>query len=200
MRFLIFNLVVGAAIFYLVADGDAARQLGLSEATVAKVGSVTEKIQSVFEGERPQVSVTKPVTAPKTPAKGLDAAVKQSMKRIQARSLEKPAPPVKTPRAALEKTAPPVVDPLPAPKKVAKAVPPPIGDAKYVATRPVKPAPKPVAPEVESRRAEVMGAKKGDRSFAVENGEALMSPAERLRELSNLADDMELVYFNSLEN
>ncbi|MDP6390792.1 MAG: hypothetical protein QF654_12935, partial [Alphaproteobacteria bacterium] len=87
---------------------------------------------------------------------------------------------------------------------------PPIPGAKWVETRKVHMAPKPGSdligepipadPAVQRRRDEVLGGATQAKKFALKDGEALMSPSDRLRELGNLADEMELLYFSSLGN
>ena len=94
--------------------------------------------------------------------------------------------------------------------KSAKRELPPIPDAEWVETRKVHMAPKPGSdavgepipadPAVQRRRAEVLGDATPAKKFTLKDGEVLMSPSDRLRELGNLADEMELLYFSSLGN
>ena len=90
---------------------------------------------------------------------------------------------------------------------------PPLEEAKTVVSRPIHKTPPSkanpvdeapngqlasVSPEVDKRRAEILGKRDDGPKYAIEGGEQLMSATDRYRELSKLVDDMELVYFNSL--
>ena len=217
MRFLLFNLVVAAAILYLVTGDDAGafRWLGLNEATTEKIvglrESAVKKIEAVAE-----VAKAKPT---------LDETIERSVKRL----------PQMLPKTKAAETKRPAITP-PARPDAAKPKPvkrtrvaskdrpmsllpeggsaqrelPPIPDAKWVETRKVHMTPQPGSdrvgepipadPAVRRRRAEVLGGVTQAKKFALKDGEAMMSPSDRLRELGNLADEMELLYFSSLGN
>lgn len=187
MRFLLFNIAVGAAVIYLLVGDPAAtaRQAGLPEAAVSTIDALSHKakktvVERVTELPQP-VSQLKPDVAKAAPKPNLVA---------------KPVV-----EAVAETLAP-------------KAVPS-INQAKFIPTQPVHSAPTPkrypaakakkgdrapLPPQLSQRRAEVLGNGKTDGKFAVKDGAAMMSPGDRYRELSKLVDDMELVYFNSLGN
>lgn len=185
MRFLLFNIAVGAAVIYLLVGDPAAtaRQAGLPEAAVSAIDALSHKakktvVESVAEAPQsaaqpnPTSAVAKAALAPKPVAK--------PVAEIQT---PKPATPIK--QAKFVPTKP--VHTTPAPKRN------PAAEAK-------KGDPAPLPPQLSQRRAEVLGNGRADGKFAVKSGAAMMSPGDRYRELSKLVDDMELVYFNSLGN
>lgn len=184
MRFLLFNLAVGAAIFYLLTGnpGEAARNAGLPEAAVSTINSLSTQA-------RKKVAAT--VEAPKSEKITPSAPAAKS-----------PAPPPQVVEAKAD--APKSAKPLP-PVKEAEFVPTrPVHAAPRLTTETAKPAPLPkvaaASPAVSKRRAEVLGTKSSGSTPGAKPSEGLMSPRERYRELSKLVDDMELVYFNSLGN
>ncbi len=191
MRFLIFNLAVGAAIFYLLAGdpGIAARQAGLPDAAVSTIDDVSRKAKQAVSNIAADTPEPTQPKAPDTPPQ------KQTEPQERAHVSTDTEKEVK-PSSAASKT-------------------PDIETAKYVPSRPVHRAPPPKAHPAEGtrkgeivadnsdlskRRAEVLGDGKSERKFTVADGAEMMSPRERYRELSKLVDDMELVYFNSLGN
>ena len=92
MRFILFNLVVGAAVVYLISGnaGDAVRNAGFSETTA----SVIEDI-----GDKARATVAKAVE--KTP-NGAPAAVQNPKPKAVAKTHETSATAIKTPE--LKKT------------------------------------------------------------------------------------------------
>lgn len=185
MRFLLFNIAVGAAVIYLLVGdpGATARQAGLPEAAVSAIDALSHNAKKTV--------------------------VENVADSPQSTTLPKPAPVV----AKVAPAPKPVAKPVAAIKKAEAA--PPLQQAKFVSTKPVHstPAPKgnpaveakrgdpvPLPPQLSQRRAEVLGNDRADAKFAVKSGAEMMSPGDRYRELSKLVDDMELVYFNSLGN
>jgi len=191
MRFLLFNLAVGAAIFYLLTGdpGATARQAGLPESAVTAIDTLGDKarqavVQTVAEAVTPEAEAPVPEAQPAAAPKAEAAPAK--------------------PKAA--QSPPPVT---------AAATPPSTAPAEFVPTRPVHAAPAPKAnpaaeapsgpladasPALAQRRAEVLGNKAPAGKFEIKSGERLMSARDRYLELNKLVDDMELVYFNSLGN
>jgi len=195
MRFILFNLAVGAALIYLFNGGQLPAmdwKAGLAQLKAEVTGKET-------------------VAAPKQLA-----AAGQSHGRDV---IEPPKP---------EPKPDPKPQPAPKPSTGStktKATPalPPLGEARQVAKRPdPKPAPKgvqtaanitapsvppvpPVPPAVAQRRAEVLGetvpetaARPAARRVQLEPGTAMMSAADRKRELDALAEEMEMLYIQKI--
>ena len=185
MRFILFNLVVGAAVVYLISGnaGDAVRNAGFSETTA----SVIEDI-----GNKARATVAKAVE--KTP-NGAPTAVENPKPKAVAKTHETSATAIKTPEP--KKTVPPLEETKTVISRPIHKTPPSKADT-------VDGAPKgqlaSVSPEVDKRRTEILGRRDDGPKYAIEGGEQLMSATDRYRELSKLVDDMELVYFNSLGN
>ena len=214
MRFLLFNLVVGAAVFYLLTGdpGNAARKAGLSEDAASTIETLSEKARRAVKAG---VSETEPAKSAKPSKTSSDA-------KIEAAQTDSPKTGSKVTTAP--KSAPPKsAMPKPAERKpiATKAVaaestaPRSMAEPRYVETRPVhaapsarqlaatapgRPATGEVAPAVAERRAEVLGGQPKSGKITVAGESGLMSPRDRYHELSKLVDDMELVYFNSLGN
>lgn len=219
MRFLIFNLAVGAAIFYLVSGGSgpSATPAATAQKAIAAVARLAEAATgnaAPAKEATPVVrdaAVTAPKPAPVPSGKpGTSAAASPQPRAATAEAA------TSRPAEAETGLAPPAWSDSPA-----SATQP---AAQYVAGRPVHAAPpqgqsarsslvaaKPAAiarpvskdPDVLERRAEVLrvpARSARPTRFALKEGEALMSPGDRMRELSRLVDDMEAVYFNSLGN
>ncbi len=161
MRYLMFNLVVGAALFYLMAgDGPAVNPApaGLEGAMDRAAGlarQATERASHLFTGATPPASSPSDVAVAPAP---------------DPKAPEAPPPPP-TPVPAVES------DPLPA----AETVPDP-------------------SPEVLKRRAEVLSSGSSSGPVALAEGEPLMTPRERRRELDALVEEMELFYFTRVGN
>lgn len=210
MRFLLFNLVVGAAVFYLLAGdaGDTARKAGLSEDAVSAIETLSQKARTAVKATVPE---TEPVDAER-PAKR-SPPTKSEIATVE------------TPKVETAKTGPTGTTDPKAPRGAAKpaaetaattaARPDTEAEARYVETRPIhaapsarqlaaatpgRPATGEIAPAVAERRAEVLGGRPEGGKFVVKGESRLMSPEDRYHELSKLVDDMELVYFNSLGN
>ncbi len=165
MKFLIFNLTVAAALFYLVTADRAEFQ-----AAAGRVHDVAGEIKSMAEDA---VDKGRKVLDEKTsraePAPAM-MPVETAEKQPQARTPAEPPPPA--PEAAPEIA-------------VAKA--------------PVAAAPVAVAivtdPAVAKRRDEILGGVAAEEpGFALKEGARMMTPAQRRRELFNLAEEMELLY------
>ena len=187
MKFLLFNIAVGAAAIYLLVGdpGATARQAGLPEAAVSAIDALSHKAKKTVVDN--VAEVPQPIAQPKSAPVDAKAAPKpvdeQRTKPIMEAQVPKTAPPIK--QAAFVPTKP--VHSAPSPKRN------PAVEAR-------KGTPVPLPPQLSQRRAEVLGNGKTDGKFAVKDGAAMMSPGDRYRELSKLVDDMELVYFNSLGN
>ena len=204
MRFILFNLVVGAAVVYLISGnaGDAARNAGLPETTASVIKDIGDKaratvakaVEKMPNGAPTAVENPKPKAVAKTP-NGAPTAVGNPKPKAVAKTHETSATAIKTPEP--NKTVPSL-------KKTKTVVSRPIHKTPPSKANPVDEAPKgqiaSVSPEVDKRRAEILGKTDDGPKYAIEGGEQLMSATDRYRELSKLVDDMELVYFNSLGN
>ncbi len=158
MKFLIFNLTVAAALFYLVTADRSEFQ-----AAAGRVHDAAGEIKSMAEDAMD---------------KGRKALEKKT-------SRAEPAPaPVKMEKVekveTVEKSPPPVPE-----TTLAKA---PV--AAQAAARPVV-----TEPAVAKRRDEILGGMTAANSaVALEDGERMMNPQQRRKELFNLAEEMELLY------
>lgn len=195
MKFLVFNVVVLAALGYLfLADRDA-----LPPDLAAFKDRVGDKVAALTAPEAP-----KPVVAPAPVVAPEPVAAKPAPKPTAT----PPAPP--KPVAEARPQAPaagPPMPAVPAPKVVAETVAPAPRrlDPSQVSA---KTAPSPLPPEVAQRRAEVMAGLDSDapqpaapaaaKGLALAEGDALMTPEQRRRELLSLAEDMELLYARSV--
>ena len=202
MRFILFNLVVGAAVVYLISGnaGDNLRSAGFSETTASVIEDIGDKaratvakaVEKTPNGATPAEENPKPKAVAKT-TNGATPAEENPKSKAVAKTHETSATAMKTPE--LKKTVPP------------------LEEAKTVVSRPIHKTPPSkanpddeapngqlasVSPEVDKRRAEILGKRDDGPKYAIEGGEQLMSATDRYRELSKLVDDMELVYFNSL--
>lgn len=209
MRFLLFNVAVITALVYLFnldrGDFDAAagRLYEAAEGVQAVTRDAVERVKESVRAKRaPAESEARvdelPVSPPHGPASQEPfvepAAV--PVVRDQAESTAEngerdgkvESPPVEAPRAAQPKVVadprPPVRKPA-APKIAAKQLPP-VKD-----------------PAVARRRAEVLEgvARPGPTSspaVSLAEGEQLMSPEQRVRELFTLAEEMELLFVSKM--
>ncbi|MEC7575683.1 MAG: hypothetical protein VX973_12460 [Pseudomonadota bacterium] len=204
MRFILFNLVVGAAVVYLISGnaGDAVRNAGFSETTASVIeyignkarATVANAVEKTPNGAPTAVENPKPKAVAKTP-NGAPTAVENSKPKEVAKTHETSATAIKTPEP--KKTVPPLEETKTVISRPIHKTPPSKADT-------VDGAPKgqlaSVSPEVDKRRTEILGRRDDGPKYAIEGGEQLMSATDRYRELSKLVDDMELVYFNSLGN
>ena len=212
MKFVLFNIAVGAAAIYLLVGdpGATARQAGLPEAAISAIDALSHKAKKTVVDN--VAEVPQPIAQPEAAIDALSHKAKKTVVEVpQPIAQPKPFPTVAkaTPKTADEPITKPIVE------AQAPQTAPTIRQAAFVPTKPVHIAPTPkrnpgvearkgnpvsLSPQLSQRRAEVLGNGKTDSKFAVKDGAAMMSPGDRYRELSKLVDDMELVYFNSLGN
>lgn len=204
MRFILFNLVVGAAVVYLISGnaGDSVRSAGFSESTASVIEDISDKaratvakaVEKTPNGAPTADKNPKPKTVAKTP-NGATPTEENPKPKAVAKTHDTSATAMKTPE--LKKTVPPL-------EEAKTVVSRPIHKTPPSKVNPADEAPKgqlaSVSPEVDKRRAEILGKRDDGPKYAIEGGEQLMSATDRYRELSKLVDDMELVYFNSLGN
>ena len=219
MKFVLFNIAVGAAAIYLLVGdpGATARQAGLPEAAISAIDALSHKAKKTVVDN--VAEVPQPIAQPEAAISAIDALSHKAKKTVVDNVAEVPQPiaqpkPFPTVAKATPKTADePITKPIV--EAQAPQTAPTIRQAAFVPTKPVHIAPTPkrnpgvearkgnpvsLSPQLSQRRAEVLGNGKTDSKFAVKDGAAMMSPGDRYRELSKLVDDMELVYFNSLGN
>jgi hypothetical protein len=178
---LAFNVLVLIALVYLVAGGQPSREI--RDGAVQAVEAARTLVPL------PRQAADAPVSEP-VPVKGPAAEA--------PRPMPKPPTPPATPEAASDKPvvpAPaPVVTPpeLPSAQEVAeRAARPPVTVA---ATRPDAP----IDPAVARRRAEVLADGPVPPATRQASKPAFMTPAERVRELQRLAEEMEIVFTDRL--
>lgn len=189
MRFLLFNLAVGAAIFYLLTGdpGATAHQAGLPESAVTAIDTLGDQarqavVQTVAKAVTPEPKEQAPAPEPQPAAAPKAAAAPVKPKEAQS---PPPATAAATRPAAFVPTRPVHATPAPKADPAAEAPSGPLADA---------------SPALAQRRAEVLGNPAPAGKFEIKSGERLMSARDRYLELNKLVDDMELVYFNSLGN
>ena len=204
MRFLLFNLVVAGALFYLfTADRDDIRNVAstahatvdqMEELTYTAVDTVNGLVEEKADFKAP---VFEPVLPPEHVAAARPAEVETPPQPVVAETKDDGAS--EESGTADEEITKPVM--------VAAAELP----IQEVAVLPVHPVPDPAAalaraavidPAVARRRAEVLGEgaaavetpAAGKPEIAIAEGESLMSPRQRRKELYNLAQEMELLF------
>ncbi|MCG8511548.1 MAG: hypothetical protein MI741_20230 [Rhodospirillales bacterium] len=225
MRFLIFNAVVIAALFYLFnADkDDIASVADRAHAVVARAqdaaSTAAERVQELSKTEQlrqrlqdfSKAGDTDMVDEPETAAK---EAVTEMPAEVITENAEQPLPPqppapeetgTKAPQtgtrlAAAGDTA---QDPL---QEIPERWIPerPRHTVDHAAAEAAIPEVPTDDPAVAKRRAEILDGvaetppAKNGAEIAIADGESLMTPRERRKELHNLAEDMELVYIRKL--
>ncbi len=201
MRFLLFNLVVAGALFYLfTADRDDIRGVASSaHATLDQMEELTYTAVDTVNGfMEEKAGIQTPEFAPIAAPTEIQPA---PLATPQPAGLENPPLPLTAETGddgaseengpAYEKTTKPVM-------VAATDLP-----AQEVPVLPVHAVPDPplADPAVARRRAEVLGEAAavetpatGKPEIAIAEGETLMSPRQRRKELYNLAQEMELLF------
>ncbi len=180
---LAFNVLVLLALVYLVAGGQPSREI--------RDGAV-----QAVEAARTIVPLPRP--AGETPSAETASA------KGSAAEAPRPAPKPATPPAAAEAGSDkPVTPPAPAPVVTPPELPPAQDVAERVARPPVtvaasRAAEIPVDPAVARRRAEVLADGPVPLAAHATGRPAFMTPAERVRELQRLAEEMEIVFTDRL--
>ena len=227
MRFLLFNLVVAGALFYLfTADREDIRSVaGTAHATVNQVEDLAytavDTVNDFIDGNTGiQPPTVSELAAPDVIEPVVEKAVIADVPPVEApepaavadTTVEAPEPAAVADTAVEDKKD----DAGDIDEKIAKPVMVASSDlpVEEVAQRPVHPVPDPAKaiaaaqvadPAVAKRRAEVLGgidsaapapATAGKGEIAIAEGETLMSPRQRGKELYNLAEDMELMFLN----
>ena len=186
MRFLLFNVVVGLALLNLFGGG-----LDLNDLKQRFLST-----ESVIEmtAETPAAPIV--VAAKQGPGSGRDVIGEPEPKPPVKKPVTKP---VKKPKQS--SAAPALPKFAPALPKFAPALP------KLAEARTIAPAPEPkmVPNAVAKRRAEVLGTEvaqgtrsKPARRVALKAGAAMMSTADRRRELDALVEEMEMLYLDKV--
>ncbi len=226
MRFLLFNAAVVAALIYLLSADRSEFQAAADRLydTVSRVEDAArdgiERVGSAARDSVPFEAATSEAVPVRDRARPtIEAAASQDEPREEegrTRQSE-PDPKPERPRRLAAETAPETVPPAPAPGATAPSGPgatapsgetaqaalvrdlPPVDDPAVAKRRaevldgiaaldsaPVPPAPEIAAPEVAALE------------VALAEGETLMSPEERRRELYTLAEEMELLFVTKL--
>ncbi len=214
MRFLLFNLVVAGALFYLfTADREDIHSVaGTAHATVNQVEDLAyTAVDTVNDFIGGNTGIQPPAVS--------ELAAPEVIEPVAEKAVVADVPPIEAPEpAAVADTA--VEDKKDdagdTDEEIAKPVMVASSDlpVEEVAQRPVHPVPDPAKaiaaaaatdPAVAKRRAEVLGgvesaapapATAGKGEIAIAEGETLMSPRQRRKELYNLAQEMELMFLN----
>ncbi|MDP6832758.1 MAG: hypothetical protein QF521_12280 [Alphaproteobacteria bacterium] len=170
MRFLIFNLVVAGALFYLFNDG----QLPAARDNGGMLHKVTMAARNTVEaGRQATAAVVDKVMQKETVA---PAPVKVPEIEVPTRTAVPPVP--VQPKLATPKA--PAIKPIDEPTANANLIPPVIKD-----------------PAVRQRRAEVLAT---GPVAGVKQRPGFMSPSQRRRELHALSEEMELLFASSRAN
>jgi len=199
MKFIAFNLVVGAALVYLFS-ADSGELHDLADRTHATVGQVKSYARDLVGKETPPAPPPVAAIAPE-PAPEPKAIAKPVPKPEPKVAKAAPPPPPPKPKPAPKLAEMPK---LPAATEVAQR-PTPKKAALDVTKMAEKRLDSEVPPAVAKRRAEVLAgvggaskpAPRRQAPVALAEGESLMSPAERRRKLHTLAEEMELMYARS---
>ncbi len=197
MRFLLFNLAVVAALFYLFSDGRSGSDIGNDhrddplQAIRQELESLARDIADGRDGADRSPSGT---AAVETPTGDAQAPWARVVEPAPGGSKERSDPAA----TASGETASSTADAAPA---TAQAVEGDRQDGGAVAV-PIGPLPRVEDPSVAQRRAEVLegvGPRLGDGDGGTQiEGGPPMSPEERLRKLYSLAEEMELLYVNKM--
>ncbi len=195
MKFLLFNAAVIAALVYLFgvdrSDLDAASDH--LQTSADRLGEVArDKVDAALDEldktpARPDSPVRTSTEAPAAPAKAAEApeAVSED-----------------TDQRSLGPAVAPEVDAAAKPEAVASAPPNHASpDTEGPEGSAAEPLPAVRDPAVAKRRAEVLGgvaSADGRASVALAEGEQLMSPEQRVRELHALAEEMELLFVDKM--
>ncbi len=213
MRYILFNIAVGAALIYLFKGGELA----------------LPDIQAQFDRAKNEIAAltdTSPAKQTEAAAKPLLAKAGQgqgdghghdTIHEPAPKPLPQPAPPPKPKLKPGVNAAPRKAPPLPVAKQVAARPEPKLAPKGVAmgsvptampAIPPVPPAPTRLASRdadpVLQRRAEVLAegapVRPAPRSqpVALKAGTSLMTAAERRRELDTLADEMEMLYIEKI--
>ena len=243
MRFLIFNGVVIAALFYLFnADqSDLRGAADTAHSMIDKAGTAATQVVAktrdfVTQDEPERIEKIEPQPVPEQPAETVEAAPpprppEPKVETVEAAEAAPPPPPPAPEQVAPEQVveAPKRLDPphpiaAPASEPVAAKKPTQVAAAEVPEEMPeqfvpARPTPTvdykaaearlPTAdPAVAKRRDEVLAgatptasqaataAKAGE--YAIAEGETLMTPRQRRKELDHLAEDMEFFFIDKL--
>ena len=175
MKFLIFNLTVAAALFYLVTADRTEFQVaaGRVHDVAGEIKSMAERAvdkgRNMLGRSRPQPS----------PAAGIADATEK--------------PPAAAPRSVGETPAEAPTMPPPETGTETGTEPPPA--PKPALAKPAAPTPAASEPAVARRRDEILNGVEIDRQqLSLKDGARMMTPQQRRRELFSLAEEMELLY------
>ncbi len=203
MRFLLFNAAVVAALIYLLS-ADRSEFRAAADRLYDTVGRVEDAARDGIERVGSAARDSAPSEAATETAASQDEPREEKGRTRQS----EPDPNPERPRRLAAETAPEPVPPAPAPGAAAPSGAPSGGTGEAALVRDLPPVDDPA---VAKRRAEVLdGIAALDSApvpaapevaaleVALAEGETLMSPEERLRELYTLAEEMELLFVTKL--
>ncbi len=206
MRFLVFNAAVVAALVYLLS-ADRSEFHAAADRLYDTVGRVEDAARGGIE----RVGVAARDSAPSEAAPATETALSQAAPREEegrTRQSE-PDPKPERPRRQAPETAPETVPSAPAPGAAA----PSGGTLEAALVRDLPPVDDPAVARRRSEvldgiaaldsvpratRAQVAAPQIAAPQVTLAEGETLMSPEERLRELYTLAEEMELLFVTKL--
>lgn len=206
MRFLLFNFVVAAAVIYLVTGGslETLTSIGVSGSVFDTIeeakGQFSGSVKNVGTEIKKATIASNPI---KPPIKGPNnPAVKAEPKLIPVAAKPEPKLPPLSKAKWISEAKPK------RPGETLTAIKPRQFKPRKVAARQAKFRNR-VAPDVKRRRDEIFSnipealakapatpAAAPKKTYAVKDGEKLMSPSQRRRELRALVEDMELLYLD----
>ena len=194
MKFIFFNIIVGVALVYLVTGGspEALSNLGVPSPVLDTIEEVKEKVGSI---EKVMKKVKEDATlAPKTKPPSPEIAPTKDVAEVE----QEPVLPAQSFKP--EQKLPELAEPTWIPEAKTNRPDETLGTGKPQ---------KQIATAVQQRRDEILGrgikptpqkslASVGGakRAYAVKDGEQLMSPSQRRRELRSLVEEMELLYLD----
>lgn len=194
MKFIFFNIIVGVALVYLVTGGspEILAKLGVPSPVLDTIEEVKKKVSSVekvikkVKEDATSVPNAKPTKPQVTPTKDVAAVEQEPVRPSQPFKPEQKLPELAEPTWIPEtKTNRPdeTLGTRKPQKQIATAVQQRRDEILGIGTKPT--------PQKSSSSA--VGAKP---AYTVKDGEQLMSPSQRRRELRSLAEEMELLYLD----
>ena len=180
MRFLFFNIVVGTALLYLYKGGDI---------DFSYFARADNRPPEILAANKPQPKPAKPghardvIDEPKAPV----LAPKPSQEKTMAPAPKTVPKTVVTEQPKIEKL-PEIKNPITVAKRIPKV---PHFDTNTISEDPA----------VARRRSEVMetaSAPSSSQDFALKEGTSLMSTADRRQSLDRLAEEMELLFLETV--
>jgi hypothetical protein len=194
MKFMFFNIVVGAALVYLVTGGspEVLSKLGVPSPVLDTIEDVKERVSSVesvikkVREDTTSVPKAKSIKPQVIPTKDVDEIKQEPVIASQSFKPKQKLPELTEPTWIPEtKTNQP--DEMLGTGKVQKQI------ATAVQQRRDEILGKGITPTPQKSSASIMGV---NPAYTMKDGEQLMSPSQRRRELRSLVEEMELLYLD----